>query len=167
MGLLVPPMEVEAPIVDLETGDAAGSERFVLRQSRQIVHVLDLCNECGNCATFCVHRGRPFADKPRLALSRAAYDAADCAMLLWPGGLEGKDADGDTWRVEPHAGGVRVEDPHLLVDLDRAFCVTSFALRRRGPGRLSTARAIERAVLWQGLLDSPLRLFFDRAKGEL
>ena len=166
VGLFVPPLEVEAPIVDLETGDAAGSERFALRQSRQIIHVVDLCNECGNCATFCVHQGRPFADKPRLTLSRAAFDAADSAMLLSSGGLEGKDADGAMWRVEPHDGGVRVEDPVLCVDLDRASCVTSFVLRRRGSGRLSTARAIERAVLWRSLLDSPLRLFLDRAKGE-
>lgn len=29
----------------------------------QIVHLDDLCNECGNCATFCPHNGRPYRDK--------------------------------------------------------------------------------------------------------
>ena len=28
-----------------------------------------LCNECGNCTTFCPSSGRPFADKPGLCLS--------------------------------------------------------------------------------------------------
>lgn len=31
--------------------------------SFQIVHLDDLCNECGNCATFCPHDGRPYRDK--------------------------------------------------------------------------------------------------------
>jgi len=29
----------------------------------QIVHIDGLCNECGNCATFCPHAGRPYKDK--------------------------------------------------------------------------------------------------------
>ncbi len=29
----------------------------------QIVHVDGLCNECGNCTTFCPHAGRPYKDK--------------------------------------------------------------------------------------------------------
>ena len=53
---------------------ACGKGRFTLvgetvlhiRQFTQIVHLPDLCNECGNCATFCVHNGRPYQDKPRL-----------------------------------------------------------------------------------------------------
>lgn len=30
---------------------------------RQIVHIDRLCNECGNCAVFCPHAGRPYTDK--------------------------------------------------------------------------------------------------------
>ncbi|MDR0602465.1 MAG: putative selenate reductase subunit YgfK, partial [Treponema sp.] len=30
---------------------------------RQIVHMDRMCNECGNCATFCPHAGSPFRDK--------------------------------------------------------------------------------------------------------
>lgn len=32
-------------------------------QSPQIVHVDGMCNECGNCATFCPYNGRPYTDK--------------------------------------------------------------------------------------------------------
>ena len=34
-----------------------------------------ICNKCGNCTTFCVHQGRPYRDKPRLFLDRAAFEA--------------------------------------------------------------------------------------------
>ena len=34
-----------------------------LRDEGQIVHLDALCNECGNCATFCPWDGRPFKDK--------------------------------------------------------------------------------------------------------
>jgi putative selenate reductase len=32
-------------------------------KSRQIVHIDRICNECGNCATFCPHAGKPYRDK--------------------------------------------------------------------------------------------------------
>jgi putative selenate reductase len=31
--------------------------------AHQIVHIDRLCNECGNCATFCPHAGKPYRDK--------------------------------------------------------------------------------------------------------
>ena len=31
---------------------------------RQIIHIDGMCNECGNCATFCPHAGKPYKDKP-------------------------------------------------------------------------------------------------------
>lgn len=31
--------------------------------SRQIIHIDDMCNECGNCSTFCPWTGSPYKDK--------------------------------------------------------------------------------------------------------
>jgi putative selenate reductase len=31
--------------------------------SHQIVHIDRICNECGNCAVFCPHSGKPYKDK--------------------------------------------------------------------------------------------------------
>jgi len=42
---------------------------FNICQSWQILNIRDLCNECGNCVTFCPTSGRPFAEKPGLCLS--------------------------------------------------------------------------------------------------
>jgi putative selenate reductase len=34
-----------------------------LKNPFQIIHIDDFCNECGNCATFCPHDGKPYRDK--------------------------------------------------------------------------------------------------------
>jgi ferredoxin len=39
---------------------------FAMEQGSQILHIDDFCNECGNCETFCPHRGAPHRDKPTL-----------------------------------------------------------------------------------------------------
>jgi putative selenate reductase len=44
----------------------------VFKQAIQIVHLDDLCNECGNCGFFCPYDGRPFIDKPTLFRDAAA-----------------------------------------------------------------------------------------------
>ena len=33
------------------------------RDANQILHIDSLCNECGNCETFCPHEGAPYKDK--------------------------------------------------------------------------------------------------------
>jgi putative selenate reductase len=40
---------------------AAGVKGFA--QAHQVVHVDRMCNECGNCAAFCPHAGKPYKDK--------------------------------------------------------------------------------------------------------
>jgi putative selenate reductase len=34
-----------------------------LKGSRQVIHIDRMCNECGNCASFCPHAGKPYRDK--------------------------------------------------------------------------------------------------------
>ena len=38
-------------------------ETSLFKQKQQIVHIDGMCNECGNCATFCPHSGKPYKDK--------------------------------------------------------------------------------------------------------
>ncbi len=167
VGYSVEPMEVEAPVLDLATGLAIGVERVRFGQSRQILHVADLCNECGNCATFCVHSGKPFADKPRLFLSRAAFDeAAGPAIFLAPGELLAKDAAGATSRLVSTDHGLSYTDPHLAVRLTRTLEVAEASVLVRGVGTRPSARAVELAVLWRGLLASAPHVVAARSKGE-
>ena len=48
-----------------------------LRQRYQVAVIENLCNECGNCTTFCPTSGRPYRDKPRLYLDPASHDVAE------------------------------------------------------------------------------------------
>ncbi|MCH4184505.1 MAG: FAD-dependent oxidoreductase [Eggerthellaceae bacterium] len=43
----------------------------------QIVHLDRLCNECGNCATFCPSSGKPYRDKPTLFSDKAAFESSE------------------------------------------------------------------------------------------
>jgi len=66
----VSPLTLTLPGISCRQGQLAvtGQEVFRIEQARQIIHVDDFCNECGNCETFCVHQGKPYLEKPRLFL---------------------------------------------------------------------------------------------------
>ncbi len=55
---------------------------FRVDQQFQILNIRDLCNECGNCTTFCPGSGRPFADKPGISLSLKALSQEDTGFFL-------------------------------------------------------------------------------------
>ena len=48
-----------------------------LQQRYQVAVIADLCNECGNCTTFCPTSGRPYRDKPRLVVDRDKFGSID------------------------------------------------------------------------------------------
>ncbi|HUW12933.1 MAG TPA: FAD-dependent oxidoreductase, partial [Anaerolineae bacterium] len=72
----VSPVNLTLPVLACQDAEwvVEGQETFRVEQSRQIIHIADFCNECGNCATFCVHQGKPYLDKPRLFLDRTDYE---------------------------------------------------------------------------------------------
>lgn len=39
----------------------------------QIIHLDALCNECGNCATFCPYDGKPYKDKLTLFVTKEDF----------------------------------------------------------------------------------------------
>ena len=49
---------------------------------RQIVHLDGLCNECGNCGTFCPHAGLPYKDKITIFWTREAFEDSTNAGFL-------------------------------------------------------------------------------------
>ena len=52
-------------------------------QPYQVALLADLCNECGNCTTFCPTSGAPYRDKPRLYLNREDFEAQqDNAFMI-------------------------------------------------------------------------------------
>ncbi len=57
----------------------------VFKQAIQIVHVDDLCNECGNCGFFCPYDGKPYEGKPTLFSSEADLRASGNAGFAFIG----------------------------------------------------------------------------------
>lgn len=70
--------------VGMEDGSIgfAEGDQFIVEQSRQVLNIRDLCNECGNCTTFCPSAGRPFSDKPGLCLSVKTLNEEGSGFLL-------------------------------------------------------------------------------------
>jgi putative selenate reductase len=62
---------------------------FAVDQKFQILNISDLCNECGNCTTFCPSSGSPYKDKPRLCLTIESFNNETEAYYL--SRLAGKD----------------------------------------------------------------------------
>jgi putative selenate reductase len=58
-------------------GSAVGvesTEPFPIAQRLQVALLADLCNECGNCTTFCPTSGSPYRDKPRIYLESEEFE---------------------------------------------------------------------------------------------
>lgn len=52
-----------------------GNETF--KNVNQILHLDDLCNECGNCETFCPYHGSPYKDKITLFGSSKEFESSN------------------------------------------------------------------------------------------
>lgn len=65
--------------------------------SHQIVHIDRMCNECGNCATFCPHAGKPYRDK---------FTVFSCPGDFEDSGNSGFVKTGDTFKVRLEDGAV-------------------------------------------------------------
>ena len=81
-------------------------ETIRLKDRFQIINLGDLCNECGNCATFCPTKGAPYRDKPRFHLSRESYLADTRGYFFQWAGPAGVQAG--RVLLLPNPGGRRV-----------------------------------------------------------
>jgi putative selenate reductase len=128
-----------------------GVSPFEVRQSRQIIHIEDLCNACGNCATFCVHQGRPHLDKPRFFLDRDAFEGErDNAFYVTSegGGLTlWRREKGETASLSLDSAGFVYEDSRVRLTLTADFMLKDARLKAAFSGSFSLRHAAEMAVL--------------------
>ena len=149
------PVRWRLPVLDVADDRIAvvGYEEFVVSQPRQIVHVDDFCNECDDCQTFCVHRGRPYADKPRLFLDAAAFSAETDNAFRIEGRVVRRRERGDELRLE-NSGRTRiVEGGGLRGVLDDEWSVGE-AAGASFEGPRSLRPAAEMAILYEGITGS-------------
>jgi putative selenate reductase len=142
----------------------AGEEVFEVAQPRQIVHIDDFCNACGNCATFCVHRGKPYEEKPRLFLREADFLLEeDNAFFIERNTLRRREG-GREARLAIEGDGFRFENDRLKASLSPDFEVREMTLKEAFDGTLSLKEAAEMAVLLRGITTS-LPFLIDASRG--
>ncbi len=58
------------------------SDYLNISQSVQIINIADLCNECGNCNTFCPTNGAPYKIKPRFYITEKSFAQEDNCYFI-------------------------------------------------------------------------------------
>lgn len=150
------PFRRRLPVLRFREGELvlAGEEEVAIDQERQILHLADWCNECGNCATFCVHQGRPYEEKPRLFLHEASFlQESDNAFFVSGNAIRG--------RMQGREAVLAMETDGYLFDDGRirARFAADGALREVVPlapwdGDLSLRPALEMWVVLRGVRES-------------
>ncbi|HSJ56749.1 MAG TPA: putative selenate reductase subunit YgfK [Anaerolineae bacterium] len=150
---LVEPVWWTVPVLGVRDGTLAaiGEEPFVVTQGRQIVHVEDLCNECGNCATFCVHEGRPYADKPRLFLDEADFMAEEDNAFYLAGETLRRREGGQEMRLTAQNGCYLYEDGRVQIMVAPGLAVQEMSLHQEFEGRLDLRPAAEMILILEGV----------------
>jgi putative selenate reductase len=159
----VAPVSLTLPRVSCQQRGLAvtGKELFRLDQPRQILHVDDLCNECGNCATFCVHEGKPYLDKPRLFLKESDFEQEENNAFYVERGARGwtiRRREGrkeSRLSVENGSDEVSFENDLLRMTISSAdFQVRAMEMRKDFRGEFSLAGPAEMYVILTGLSTS-------------
>jgi putative selenate reductase len=136
----------------------SGSEPFSVVQNRQIIHIDDFCNECGDCATFCVHEGKPYIEKPQLFFERRDFDMEDDNAFH----IEGRAGDGTIWRREGgqesalriQNGTLLFDDDNLSIELNPDLTILGMSLKEPFDGTFSLKTAAEMVVIFDGIMAS-------------
>ncbi len=159
-GQVVAPVSLTLPTVSCQQGSLAvtGEEVFQIEQPRQIIHVDDFCNECGNCGTFCVHHGKPYLDKPRLFLREDDFELEDDNAFYVERVAKGwairRREGGKEARLSVEDGGdeVNFESDLLRMRISSAdFQIKAMEMKKDFRGEFSLAGAAEMYVILKGL----------------
>jgi putative selenate reductase len=161
---LVEPMDLSLPVLACRDGElvVVGEETWRMTQTRQIVHVEDLCNLCGNCATFCVHHGKPYADKPRLFLDESDFQAEEDNAFYIEGPAQAatlrRREAGREARLAVENGSFVFEDDRVQVRLSEHWEIGELTLKETFEGTLSLKAAGEMGAILKGVARSLLFL---------
>jgi len=152
----ITPVGLQVPLLTCQGTELIvdGEEPFHVEQSRQIVHVSDFCNECGNCATFCVHQGKPYADKPRLFLNRDDFQKEQDNAFFIQGNTIWRREGGRGSRLAVQDGLVEYETQNVHLVLSGGFQIKAMNVKRLFAGTISLRSAAEMALIHDGLLRS-------------
>ena len=152
----VTPIEVEAPVLISDGGGVhiCGAEGVSIKQSRQIVHIDDFCNECGNCATFCVHQGRPYHDKPRLVMDEGDFYAEEHPSMHLKDNVLLMRKEGNLSKLDVKENSYQYDNDYVEAVFDKGFALLSVRQKKSFEGKLSLKEAVEMAVFYGAVRSS-------------
>jgi putative selenate reductase len=164
----VSPVSLAVPQLSCQNSElvATGKEILNVEQDRQIIHLDDFCNECGNCATFCVHRGKPYAEKPRLFFKEHDFRLEDDNAFYIesnaePGESGAVDAAvirrrerGQESKLTMQNGSLSFENQQVRIQLTHDFQIEEMELKEAFEGTLSLREVAEMSLIYRGLAAS-------------
>jgi len=152
----VTPVGLTLPQLSFKNGRLAvtGEETFEVEQKRQIIHIDDFCNECGNCATFCVHNGKPYQEKPRLFLKEADFRLEDDNAFYIVEDIIRRREGGRESQLSVKKGMITFENAHVRIDLSPGFKIKKMTLKEAFAGVFSLREAAEMALILKGVTTS-------------
>ncbi len=152
----VSPVSMELPLLRSQDGEleTVGEEIFAIEQTRQIIHVDDFCNECGNCATFCVHQGKPYTEKPRLFLKREDFELEQDNAWFIEGDSIWRRERGKESKLSMGNGLLTYENDKVCIHLTPDMVADQVVLKEAFEGELSLREAAEMYVVLDGLSTS-------------
>ena len=164
---LISPVSLTLPQLACRDGELvmAGEESFQVEQARQIIHIDDFCNECGNCATFCVHQGKPYLEKPRLFLRESDFEQEDDNAFYVEGAanadtIRRREGGREAW-LSLENDAIAYENALISVRFSPDFEIKETALKEAFEGALSLREAAEMALILKGVANS-LPFLLDR-----
>jgi putative selenate reductase len=158
----ISPVVLSLPKISCQQGKlmAKGEEVFRLDQARQIIHIDDFCNECGNCETFCVHDGKPYLDKPRLFLKEKDFELEDDNAFRIERSAKGwtirRRETGKESRLSVENGSDEAlfENDLLKIRIFSDFQIKAMEMKKDFQGQFSLAGPAEMYVILKGLSTS-------------
>jgi putative selenate reductase len=158
----ISPLNLSLPKVSCQQGvlKVSGEESFRITQARQIIHIEDFCNECGNCTTFCVHDGKPYEDKPRLFLEKGDFER-ETRNAFHIEKVDGgwairrrEDGKESSLHLEGETGEMTFENEWLRMRLSSDLRVKGMELKRDFEGEFSLVGPAEMYVILKGVTSS-------------
>jgi len=152
----VTPVSLTLPQLSFKNDRLAvtGEETFEVKQKRQIIHIDDFCNECGNCATFCVHNGKPYLEKPRLFLKEADFRLEDDNAFYIVEDTIRRREGGRESRLSVEEDMITFENAHVRIDLSPDFKIKKMTLKEAFAGTFSLRGAAEMTLILDGVTTS-------------
>ena len=125
-------------------------EDFIIKQKYQILNIADLCNECGNCTSFCPTSGRPFVDKPKVALSEESFNSQEKAYFATGDQIFYKQ-NGVTYRLDVEGSYNRFISKNFEIKLNKHFKILDVKIIKNVKTEISLHLAMKMRMIKQAI----------------